>query len=238
MLQFMSEDSKEEKPEERQNEDVDSLDDLPDIADNVTDEQNEQSSPKQQDYLTVASRDSKIKRGTIVLVILFAVGLLYVLLMIKKSSPSTAVGQMTNEESRIESAIAQLTGLKLGIGGQIDQIVRRFNQFSDVKKLQVEQLQKNPFVREKYLPASGLGSEEAGSDVGTEALNSELARQVESMQLFSIMHSAEGNCCMIDDKLLYEGDKIGGFEVCRISQYTVELCTDGMKFVLRIPSEF
>jgi hypothetical protein len=234
MLPFMNEDSKEDKPEEGQNEYLNDSAEMPDSADNVADKQDKQPQPDQQDYLTVASRDNKIKRGTIVLVILFAVGLLFVLLMIKKSSPSPALG-LTNEESRIESAIAQLTGLKLGIGDRIDQIVKRFNQFSDVKKLQVEQLQKNPFVRERYYPASGLSS---GSEAGTEALNSELARQAESMQLFSIMHSDNGNCCMIDDKLLYEGDKIGGFEVCRISDFSVELCTDGMKFVLRIPSEF
>jgi len=237
MLQFMNEDSKKDTPEEQQDEHLNSLDDLQDSAEGMADKQDEQSAPNQQDFLTVASRDNKIKRGTIVLVILFAAGLFCVLLMIKKSSPSTAMG-LTNEESRIESAIAQLTGLKLGIGGRIDQIVRRFNQFSDVKKLQIEQLQRNPFVREKYFPASGLSPEGAGSEAGTEALNSELARQAESMQLFSIMHSDEGNCCMIDDKVLYEGDKIGGFEVCRISQFAVELCTDGMKFVLRIPSEF
>jgi hypothetical protein len=237
MLQFMSEDS-DKKGEERQGERADSPDGLPGGADNAADGQGTQSAPQQQDYLTVASRDKKIKQGTIALAILFTAGLLCVLLMIKKSGPSAAVGQMTNEEFKIESAIAQLTGLRLGVGSRIDQIVKRFNQFSDVKKLQVEQLHRNPFVREKYFPASGLNSEKAGGEADTEALNSELARQAESMQLWSIMHGGEGNCCMIDDKVLYEGDRIGGFEVCRISEYTVELCTDGMKFVLRIPSDF
>jgi hypothetical protein len=238
MLQFINENS-DEKHREQQEEHSDNPDDLTVSSNKAAEEQDEQNvqTEQKQDYLTVANRDSKVKRGTIVLAIAFTIGLLCVLFMIKKSSPSTAIGQITNEESKIESAISQLTGLKMGIGSRIDQIVKRFNQFSDVKQLQVEQLQKNPFVRDKYFPASGLTTE-IDNKAGAEALNSELARQAERMQLFSIMHSSQGNCCMIDDKVLYEGDRIGGFEVCRISDNEVELCAEGMKFVLRIPSEF
>jgi len=229
MLQFISKDFNDDS-KQQQAKQMNRSDDLPGNANNAAESQAvESESQQEQDYLTVDSCDNKIKRGTIALAILFTMGLLCVLFMIKKSSPSVAVGQRTSDELQIESAITQLTGLKLGRGSQIEQIVRRFNQFSDVKKLQIEQLQKNPFVREKYLPTIVLGSED---DSGA------LARQAESMQLLSIMNSNEGNCCMIDDKILYEGDRIGGFEVCQISDYSVELCADGMRFVLRISPDF
>ncbi len=229
MLQFTNEDSNNGR-DLRTSQKADSSDNPPDKKDELTDKNTVQSESQQQpDYLAVSSFDKKIKRGTIVLAILFAIGLIYVLLMIKKSSPLAVLGQPSSEELQIESAIAQLMGLKLGGSRQIDQIVRKFNQFSDVKKLQVEQLQKNPFVHERYSPSIVLGSKNN---------DSVLARQAESMQLLSIMHSSEGNCCMIDDKILYKGDTIGGFEVCRITEYTVELYADGMKFILRIPPEY
>jgi hypothetical protein len=229
MLKYTKEDSNNGR-DQRTSKKADSSDNSPDKKNQVTDENTVQSESQQQpENLAVSSFDKKIKRGTIVLAILFAIGLFYVLLMIKKSSPLTVLGQPSTEELQIESAIAHLMGLKLGGSSQIDQIVRKFNQFSDVKKLQIEQLQKNPFVHERYSPSIVLGSKNN---------DSELTRQAESMQLLSIMHSSEGNCCMIDDKILYEGDTIGGFEVYKITEYTVELYVDGMKFILRIPPEY
>ena len=230
MLKYMDKDSDDgrEKP---QNGDTGGSNNAPSGVSDAAHEQAVQPEQQQNgDYLTVHCNDNKIKRGTIVLTILFLISLGCVLLMIKKSSPSKAVGKPTTEELKIESAISQITGLKMDGNNQLDQMVRRFNQFSDVEKLQIEHLQKNPFIHEKYMPTIVLSSEGDGT---------ELARQAQSMQLITIMQSSEGNCCMIDDKILYEGDKIGGFLVCRINDYSVELCTsDGMKFTLKIPREF
>jgi hypothetical protein len=230
MKQFISEDFN-SADEERQNKNAGRLGELPGNANDEVNERNTEEAPKQnQDYLMVSPCDNKIKRGTIVLTILFSIGLLFVFVMIKKSSPSSAVGKPTNEELKIEAAITQLTGLKMGSGSQIDHVVRRFNQFSDVKKLQIEKLHKNPFVHEKYFESQKLT---------TNADDSELSMQAECMQLVSIMYSDEGNCCMINDKILYEGDRIGSFEVCKISEYSVELCaSNGKKFTLKIPRDF
>jgi hypothetical protein len=48
---------------------------------------------------------------------------------------------------------------------------------------------------------------------------------VKDMQLKSIikMPAGQRNCCMIDDKILYEGDLIKGFKVDRIVDNYVKL---------------
>ena len=43
------------------------------------------------------------------------------------------------------------------------------------------------------------------------------------MQLVTICKSDQGNCCMIDSKILYEGDSIKGFRISRISDNFVKL---------------
>ena len=43
------------------------------------------------------------------------------------------------------------------------------------------------------------------------------------MQLVSIMQTGQGNCCMINGKILYEGDSIQGFVVRQINDSFVKL---------------
>ena len=57
------------------------------------------------------------------------------------------------------------------------------------------------------------------------------------MELISILESSKGNCCMIDDKLLYEGDSIGKFEVVKIKPDLVKLRSDNFEVVLKLQSE-
>ena len=47
--------------------------------------------------------------------------------------------------------------------------------------------------------------------------------QGDEMQLMSLMQSEQGHSCMIDDKILYEGDLIKGFKVSQISDSFVKL---------------
>jgi hypothetical protein len=50
-----------------------------------------------------------------------------------------------------------------------------------------------------------------------------MRQQTKNMQLMSLMQSEQGNCCMIDDKILYEGDLIKGFKVSQIGDGFVKL---------------
>jgi hypothetical protein len=146
--------------------------------------------------------------------------------MIKKSSPKTAAAAATSEETKIETAIARLTGVSSEMFGRMDQIVKKFYEFSDVFQVQVSELVKNPFALEIFL--AGLKTEvdtpEKDATVDAEIiLQQQLRKQAKDLTLLSIMQSERGSCCMINDTILYEGDSIKCFKVAEIGASLVKL---------------
>ena len=90
-------------------------------------------------YLTVS--DKKTRKGTIILVILFAAGLLCLILMIRKSSPSAvSAGTVAVEEAKLENAISRLTGVNNEIYDRMDEIMKKFYEFSNVNQVNVAEL--------------------------------------------------------------------------------------------------
>ena len=153
-----------------------------------------------------------------VLGVLFVTGLFCLWFMINSSAPQAASGEVVSgEESRIEQAIARLTGVRSEMFNRMDEIVKKFYEFSDVQQVQVNELVKNPFEYEIFL---GNVSEISDNKVGQ---REDSRQSAESMQLMSLMQSDAGNSCMIDDMILYEGDTIKGFKVIQISDIFVKL---------------
>jgi preprotein translocase subunit SecG len=168
-----------------------------------------------QEYLTVSAKGKNARKSTMLLVGLFVLGLLCLWFMIKKSSPKTASATTPNaEETQIEMAITRLTGVSSEMFNRMDEIVNKFYEFSDVLQVRLNELVKNPFKYDVF-----LGDLKKASDI--ENKDSEMLRQ--QLQLLSIMQSGQGYCCMIDDKILYEGDSIRGFKVRQISNNFVKL---------------
>jgi hypothetical protein len=168
-----------------------------------------------QEYVTIEARQKQVQKGTMLFVVLFVVGLFCLWFMIKKSAPQPAKAAADDtENTRIETAITRLTGVGTEMFNRMSEIVKKFYQFSDVQQVNVNELVKNPFELEMFL--GGLENISDGSEPVTLNLGSQ-------MQLLSIMRSEKGNCCMIDDTILYEGDSIRGFKVRRISDTSVRL---------------
>ena len=150
--------------------------------------------------------------------------------MIKKTGPKQAVASA--EEMQIENAIAQLTGIKTEMNSRMDEVVDKFYQFSDVEQVKVDELKKNPFL---YDFTPGIGDD--GVDkyaVNREMLKQEMQIKSGRMRLWSIMESPQGSCCMIDDEVLYEGDKIKDMTITRIEESFVELSSMGIIIKLKM----
>ncbi len=189
-----------------------------------------------QEYLTVAVHKKNVRKTTLLLAVLFGIGLLCLWFMIKKSVPSTAAAAAGVEESQFEKAVAQLIGVKSEIFTRMDEVVRKFYEFSDVQQIKVSELVKNPFELEIFLGNVRKNTDKY-NDFDIELFRQQqMKEQAGEMQLLSIMQSSadKGNCCMIDDKILYEGDKIRGFEVRQISDNTVLLESEGVEIVLKL----
>jgi preprotein translocase subunit SecG len=186
---------------------------------------NEDQNMDEKEYLAPAEHGKNAKRTTIILVILFTVGSLCVWFMIKKAAPRVAAAAVSTEEAQIENAIAQLTGIKTQMHSRIDQMLGQFYQFADVDQVGVGQLKKNPFRHELYVSDfESLLDKEPQNSTGTD------------LQLWSILQTEQGNCCMINDKILYEGDWVSGLKIVRIKDKYVELVTaGGSPVILKIP---
>jgi len=215
MLSFLREQSNGDLPAQKQNAAVES-----EPGDGA-------EKPKEQEYLTVAAPGKRTRKSTILLAVLFIIGLLCLGYMIKKSTPRAAsAASGVTEETQLEAAIVRLTGVKSEMFNSMDEIVRKFYEFSDVVQVKVGELVKNPFKLEVL---STNVKEESRIEIKVPEIDTEMVQQqqirqkAKEMRLLSIMQSDRGNCCMIGDKILYEGDFIRDFMVRQIGDNFVKL---------------
>jgi len=186
-------------------------------------------SEKSQDqvYLTVAEHGKRTRKSTTVLAVLFIIGLLCLGFMIKKIAPQTASAVTDQTEgTQIEAAITRLTGVKSEVFGRMDEIVRKFYEFSDVLQVGVSELVKNPFKLELLLAGVKEAPEAAGMvpEIDVETLwRRQIQQKAKGLKLSGIMQTGRGNCCMIGSDILYEGDSVEGFKVRQIGDSLVKL---------------
>ena len=189
---------------------------------------------QEQQYLTVATQGKNVHKMTMLLAVLFGIGLLGLVFMIKKSVPGTAAASSAPaEESQIEKAIERLTGVGSEMFSRMDQIVKKFYQFSDVRQVGVNELVKNPFEYEMFLTDRGKTTDSTGKEPTDELIRQQRIKQGTTVfQLFAICQTEQGNFCMINDKILYEGDSIKEYKVSQISDDFVKLELEGVEIVL------
>jgi len=180
----------------------------------------ENGETQQQSYIAVTDQHNNVRKSTIVLMVLFGIGLLCLWLMIKKSvPPPVSAAIVGREEAEIEAAITRLTGSNMEMAN-LDEIVKKFYEFSDVKQIKVDELTKNPFKMERFFgnlkEIAGIGPVE------------------KSFMLVTICQTDRGGCCMIDNKILYEGDSIRGYTVHQIGPNFVKLEQNNSEVLLKL----
>jgi len=179
-----------------------------------------------QEFLTVAVTSHNLRRSTIFVAVLVIAGLGGLGYMIHKSRPQAAFGKSAGEEEqKIEVAISRLTGVSSEMVGRMDEIVNKFYEFSDVSQVRVGELVKNPFDVGMYM---GAIKEEGTTptDQGNEAAlfrRARLKERAKTLKLLSVMRSEDGNACMINDRILRQGDTIDGLVVTQIASDSVLL---------------
>jgi preprotein translocase subunit SecG len=191
--------------------------------------QQEGTSPNReenQEYLTTVANSKNLRRSTIVVAVLVAVGLAGLGYMIRKSQPQAASAKPNkDEEQKIDVAISRLTGVSSEMVSRMDEIVNKFYEFSDVFQVGVGELVKNPFAVETFMGAMKEEAPSAEDAAAKAALirREQLKKQAATLQLLSVMRSDDGNACMINDRILRQGDTIEGFVITRIGGDSVLL---------------
>jgi hypothetical protein len=178
-----------------------------------------------QEYLTVAANRKNLRRSTIGVMILVAIGLAGLAFMIHRSQPQAASAEPVDDEAQIEVAISRLTGVSAEMVNRMDEIVKRFYEFSDVFQVGVGELAKNPFEVEVFAEAIKEDGGKADNERAQAALleRENLKKRAGTLKLLSVMRSEEGNCCMINDRILSQGDIIEGFAIVSIRGDSVDL---------------
>jgi preprotein translocase subunit SecG len=179
-----------------------------------------------QEFLTVSANSKNLRRSTIVVAVLVAVGLAGLGYMIRKSQPQAASArQAQSDEAQIEAALGRLRGDKTEAIGHMDEITKKFYVLSDVFQVKVNELAKNPFEVQGYLK-SLKGEIPLGLDAGaqTELMRRQrLQQKAGTLKLLCITQSEQGDSCMVNDQILRRGDKIEGCTVTQIGKNFVEL---------------
>ena len=178
-----------------------------------------------QEYLTVAANSKSLRRSTTLVAVLVAVGLLCLMMMIRRSQPQAAsAAPAAGDQTKIEAAIGRITGVRSEMAGRMDEIVNKFYQFSDVVQVKVDELVKNPFEVEGFMKDLKTGAPVEDPQAQAEMLRRQrIEQQAKTLKLLSIMRSEEGDCCMINDRILRQGESIEGFKIVRIGGTFVEL---------------
>ena len=191
---------------------------------------NEQAVSSTEDYLTVSDNKQKIQKNTMKLVVLFAVGGLGLFLMVKKATPATANAEPSQNQAQLEEALAQLNSMQKEMDSQMGSVAGRFNQFGNVDQVGVDELKKNPFVRGEFDNRVGSG----GQHQNAAQIQQEAQVVKMGMELWSITATPKGMCCMIDDKVLYQGDTYKNMTVKSITDKVVTLDYKGSNVELKM----
>jgi len=184
------------------------------------------ASRESQEFLTVAANSKNLRRSTILVAVLVAIGLAGLGYMIRQSQPQAALGEPAlEEENKIEVAISRLTGVSSEMVSRMDEIVSKFYEFSDVFQVGVGELAKNPFEVGMFM---GVIKDEGPTpqDAAAQAAlvrRERLKERAGTLKLLSVMRSDDGNACMINDRILHQGDSIEELTITQISGDSVLL---------------
>jgi preprotein translocase subunit SecG len=205
--------------------------DNPNLPGEPQDKPSGKNSDNGQEYLTVADRKGQLRQSTYLLVALFVIGVFCLFFMIKKSSPSAASAQNASadksQQTKIEAAIAKITGIHSQVFNSLGKIVKKFYEFADFEQIDVGELSKNPFRQEDIIQNIHAGNERVEPVINQGEL-----------ELLTIMSDEKGICCMINDKLLRPGDMINSLTVEEITENSVSLVNDETRIVLKLSESF
>ena len=183
-------------------------------------------SVSQPDYLKPAEYGKSMSKSTIFVTVLFAIGALGLWVMIKKVGPSAASAAPVPGEAKIDTAIAEFSGVKKQMYGKVDDIIGKLSHLSSDEEGKDKDLKKNPFTHSVSLGDFDniLGGNHV--DINPDS--------VKDVKLWSIMHAEKDSCCIINNKILYVGDSIKDFEITKISPRSVELVSSSGRLVLKM----
>lgn len=184
----------------------------------------------EQNYLLPTNTQRSVKRGTIALLALFVTGLLLLIFMVKRTNPVSAQAATEENAIKIDQAVASLAGIRKEMDGKLGNTVREMSTLSDIQQVGVGELKKNPFRHRSVRQIDDIRLDEKLNMSDRQPVTENDG----TLYLWTIISSEKERSCMINDKILYEGDSIDGLRVESIGKDFVQLVGHRAQVILRI----
>jgi preprotein translocase subunit SecG len=183
----------------------------------------------QDGFISAQNTNKSARKSTVLLAVLFIAGLLGLFYMIKKGAPQIASATISDpEQAQVEMLAVKLGGVRSEMSNKMEIIVKKFYEFANVKQVALGELIRNPFRLIKS--RTTVTDDEVTKTPST-------TYKAADFQLFSIMRTGSDTtkwCCMINDKLLYQGETIAGFTITEIGENSVILRSGENKITLKL----
>ena len=187
-----------------------------------------------------AASKFRISPLDLLLIGLFASGLICLYLLSLRNGPQTASAEEQNVKARVEAALSQLgTVSDKTQADETSAIVDTFYYEAAQRQIPVERLSGNPFV---YMPAvfanSSLLPNQNNADpaeIQKQQRLSDAMDAAKQLHLQSVLMGGQQATAMISNNLLTEGQIISGWTVKSIESRQVTLAWNDHEYVLKMP---
>jgi len=176
-------------------------------------------------------------KANLVLVGLFAAGLLCLYLLSFRNGPAEASAQQSTAEMQVDTALIQFVKTPVDPKRKrlAESLVQQFYLDVTQRQIPLSDLSDNPFV---FVPPPGTAKATTPAPAAPKpAVNIAEAQAMESvskLQLQSILMGSHGATAMISNNLLTEGQAIVGWKVSKIRTREVILTRGNKTYVLKM----
>jgi hypothetical protein len=115
-----------------------------------------------------------------------------------------------------------------------EQVVQKFLSYPAMTQVPLSDLRINPFRHHVTKPEISQPASDAAEKRRREEERARVLREVQALNLQSIMHSDARKACMINNRLFREGDKVDSFTLEQITATGVIVRSGPYRFEIRI----
>lgn len=185
---------------------------------------------------SASQRSKTILRENLLLVLLFAGGIMGVYLLSLRGGPSKASADQVQTEQNVESALTSLAKPPVA-DKDVQTIIDSFYGQARQRQIDMDHLHGNPFVFKNPTPITPTGPATKPAEAAAQPVNTDRNAAVVAVKLLSlqsVLTGSAGRLATISNNLLSEGQVISGWTVSKINPKDVVLTWRDQTYVLKM----
>jgi hypothetical protein len=188
----------------------------------------------------IATEKKPINRSAVTLFVIVAIGTAATYVMHLRAGPQSAHGAdptMIVAEAAIndfmkggKTNIVELSQMLDGTAREVEQ----FRDYTNVAQVPLGELKVNPFESSALKPLAPVEDSAEVARKKKELEHAAVVKEVQAMQLQTIVIRANHKACIINNTMYQEGDTLGDFKIDKITPTAVVVRNGAYKFELRM----